>query len=294
MPVPTLLTPVVGTGSSPATTAAFSPAASTEIMVGAIARRAGTGLVAPEIDDNAGGLPWVLLSTGAVDPGVGARCIQRVWRVNVGPSPPVNLTITIESTGACDGIMVTVIGVSGSGVDFSNIGLSQGADGDRTVVLPTSPEADSIALGFGGWTGNTVIDTPPANHTLLATESNGAASNLRVWVGYDPAPPSDTAVYDVSSTTRRSIVQLIEVKAGSASLESSITESMNLDLAFGQDLVAGRGHAMAPSLAMSFGGSIGADASPQRPAQTWLGATRSWRMPSGEESVVGDNLTFGP
>lgn len=183
-------------GTTPATSASFTPTANSTIIVFSFCT-SGSSLRGATVSDSIGGT-WTQIGGNFDGPGASQFCRARMHYHLPGATPAARtVTLTGDLTSlAMSGIAVEITG--GVSTDFTNNNGAGHATGDPSFTV-TTPDAGSAVLAFYGNAANTaVIATPPSGYTTLQALAEFGTSGDSVSSHYDLSSPGTTLAWVAS------------------------------------------------------------------------------------------------
>ena len=191
--------------SSITTTTLFNPTANSSLVVQLVGKSNTISVPTGSVPtDNAGGT-WVPITNGIS--GTGPSLRQLTYRRAIGPSPPVNMTVTWNIGTVIDSASISVFELSGANAVPTNIISATSTAGDPAPVLPNTPAVSSTVIAFFGGRGTSGAGVPiPANYIQINTAT--APGNHRYTSYYDANNAAVNATW--TTTCTQSVAALIE------------------------------------------------------------------------------------
>lgn len=279
--LPILLTSKA-TGAASITSDSFTPTAGRLLVVIGGARRGAATASAPfTITSTGTSLTFTKTTELNAENGTSSPSArQAVWVADI-PATVASSTITLESVNASHTTIV-VIEIADARWRSPNAGSGASNLGDPTASMAAG--VTGLGLYAATWAGNPTIVAQPGT----AETANVVGTNSKVVVRYSTGSIGTSGAWTTDGT--RAVAAILGIEEASAT--TAIDFPANLEPAFDRTVAAMRGISESCALEVGFSVTSSITSSPERPAQTWQGATRTWRMPEGTEPIAGSNLTF--
>lgn len=176
------------TGTSAVTSAAFSPAAASLIVVDAIADSAATGIGA-SITDSTGALTWTAI--GTVQSGGSGGSVMSWWAYDSAGHAGMTVTTTWSGTGITQTKAVKPTTYTSTVTSSSVLSKAQAssATNNLTVNVTTTNDLCRIAGAAIDWNA---LGAPTSTDTATAFHSGGAISGAAVVKAADSTPAGGT------------------------------------------------------------------------------------------------------
>lgn len=270
------------TGAASITSNSFTPTAGRLLVVIGGARRGAATASAPfTIASTGTSLTFTKTTELNAENGTSSPSArQAVWVADI-PATVAASTITLESVNASHTTIV-VLEIADARWRSPNAGSGASNLGDPTASMAAG--VTGLGLYAATWAGNPTIAVQPGS----AETANVVGTNSKVVVRYSTGSIGTSGAWTTDGT--RAVAAILGIEEASAA--AAIDFPASLEPAFARTVAASRGISESCALDVAFSVASSITSSPERAAETWRGATRTWRMPEGTEPIAGSNLTF--